>query len=212
MNYESDYVMRMLHFLRLLAQHLAGLSDAQQLSAGDDGLEEALRKLTGLSFATVDSLPPAQLAELFSRQGDGDARLYAAAEILRLRAELHGRLGFAGDAQAMERKAFRLFLRIQDVPEELAESLYVTLKAQYRRAGDGLADAELRLLAGLYEKGGYYADAEDMYCLQGEYGVTLDFYARMQAMSDAALERGGLPRAEVEEGVARIRRILAGPK
>jgi hypothetical protein len=63
-----------------------------------------------------------------------------------------------------------------------------------------------------YERNGEFAKAEDALCamLEAEPGNDLIlefgtmFYRRLLVQSDAALARGNLPRAEVEEGLKEL--------
>lgn len=57
-----------------------------------------------------------------------------------------------------------------------------------------------------HERQGIYADAEDvLYELLDEHAITgkegRSFYARLEQLEDVALERGGLPRSELREGL-----------
>lgn len=203
MHYENDYIMRMLNFIKMLLEYLAGLTDAQQLEQGQDRIEKLLTSLTGLGWNQVDSLDAEQLARMMGERGEGPGRCFAIAQLLCMRADLQERLGLADHVEEWRRKALSLCLRISP-PAELADPLYVMLQSLGKRFFASLDEWEYLLLGQVYAQAGYYADAEDALCAQSDPYATYAFYQRLLQCTDEELSRGNLPREEVLQGLARI--------
>lgn len=206
MRYESDYIMRMIQLFRLLLEHLAGITEPEKLSLGEAEIENALQIITGLGWSEVEYLSEEQLSEMLGTQGEGPLRLSALARLLCIRADFHERLGKQEHCRAFRRRALRLYLAADCPPEALRDS-YAALRDLGRRFLPELSDEECRKLGRLYERAGYYADAEDAFCAQAAHEQAQAFYERLLCLDDGELARGGLPRGEVAQGLARIARL-----
>ncbi len=201
MYYQSDTVMRMIESLGQLLRRLLGLTEEQRLEEAAHLLRDAMHRLTGVELSVARALPAERLFYLI---GTGEpARTLAAARVMCMQADLDDGLLCPEEGAALRQKALEVYLRLG--PEGGG---YVVEHVEVLR-GRGIP-ADPHLLMQFYESVGSFARAEDALDAALTAG-TLDeqdaraFYARLLALSDGTLVRGGLPRGEVLEGMDRFR-------
>ena len=208
------------YILRLIEQMAAVLRRVRQLllrGQYDEALTEVRTAALsiGVDLGNVLDLTDDALLALVAR---GEPRLdpERAATIGRLLAvegEIHEGRGDPRTSYYVRRQALRL----------LIEGWLAGDAATRRAAGEdipplldalapyALPDVTVRRLVEYHEMAGEFARAEDaLFDLadQGDEGALdlgLAFYARLRSRSDDELERGNLPRAEIEEGEAELR-------
>lgn len=209
-SYSQDYIKRMLEQLGEVWAEVVG-----QLTRGEDAaalerIEQAYRDLVHLDRDLVHKTGEdfLILAVTVGKVGDVD-RSIALCDLLRLEAQIHARAGDEEMQQACLTKALNVLLeaalRLSHGSSQLHTERIDALLAE-ARAFDVGASTLWRTFV-YHEQRGAYASAEDaIYELidvdPDVYGPEAhEFYLRLAALPDHALERGGLTRAEVEEGL-----------
>ncbi len=204
-NYENDYILRMIHLLRLLFEHLLGQTDAQRREEGEQAVREAMAQLTGITPEAALSLPIEQVAELLGEGGEGAARRYAMAEILRARGDWLGRFSLERDAGESSLRALQMMLRAGAVSKELLKEAYPPYRDLFMRFFPRLAPGDYACAGYFFETLEDYACAEDAYCALDTPKDAEAFYLRLLATRPEKVEAGGLTPEEVRQGLARIR-------
>lgn len=212
-SYSQDYIKRMLEQLGELWAEVVG-----QLTRGDDAaalerIEQAYRDLVHLDRDLVHKTGEdfLILAVTVGKVGDID-RSIALCDLLRLEAQVHERTGDEATRQQCLLKALNIVLeaalRLSHGTSQLHVERIDALLEEARTCD--LSVATLWRIFTYHEMRGRFDKAEDaVYEL-----IELDpdtyseqaheFYARLMLLPDHELERGGLTRAEVEEGIEGI--------
>jgi tetratricopeptide (TPR) repeat protein len=205
--YESDYIMRMIHLLRQLMEVLMGTTEPQQRDAGLRAIADTMARLTGITPDAALSLTPVQLSALLGDDGDGLARRYAVAELLRMQGELYERFGQPLDAERSLRKALMMIFQTVGVPEELLRQSYPHAYRLFSLFFANMDEDEYAAAGGYFDALCAWERAEDAYCAKEDTAAARACYLRLLEQDEATLEAGGLTRAEVLEGYERILRI-----
>ena len=219
-----DYILRMIEeCLRALAR-IRSLKQAQRWDEASVELEAEFKKLVGDGAQTVARLSETELLARLMQDGPTHVLREKTLILTTLLAEA-GDMAAAADrfeeSQQCYLKALHLLLDalargegvecpefvpkvamlVAGLSPPLPLRTHALLMQHYERAGD-FAKAEDALFALL--------DAEPANDAMVEFG--LEFYHRLLAQSDASLNHGNLPRAEVEEGLKELqgRRRRAG--
>ena len=216
--FEKDYLMRMIQqFVRFIARVLFKIRNAQFEDARID-LSTAAQKYIGINFDLLLSMSNQAFLDMFSHDGQLDIqRCYIAACLLYLAGKSRDEEGISGSRLLFERsldlllRCFPEFDRanqadIGDQIDDLSDIL----------SDHGLSADFLRRLINYQETRSRYSRAED--CLfqlieldpraAREEGEA--FYNRLLSKSDDDLERGGLPREEIREGLRELRMKTTG--
>jgi hypothetical protein len=213
---KDDLLLRTIEGLARTLAWLAGrVDDDMAATQVQEGLERIYREHLGVGGDTIRRLSSDQLVEVLSSTGDleGD-RAFVLAALLEVDAATPGtdvaeRAGLRVRALDLYAEAGAVRVGQVDLPErvrrlraalleyQLPNATYARL-LRYVAADDRLAEAEDLLFEWLEESG---PCAEVI-----ETGRA--FYGRLLAASDAALERGDLPRDEVLEGQALFERSV----
>jgi hypothetical protein len=209
----SDYLLRLVQQLARVIARLMELRGARRYDEGLALLDETTRQFFGvdLRLATMLALPDL-LALLRDKHGSTARSAELLAEILLHDAELRRDSGDAGRAAAALQRGAALVLSAADRPDVTPDEIRQAsqLAGQLRRAGAASLGAEdVRRMAELHERALDYGAAEDALFLlrtrrEAEPDATTRsraFYERLLARTDEELERGGLPRDEVREGL-----------
>ncbi len=193
------------------------LKKARRFDEAELAITEAARNLVGLDIDTLLALPIDQIVTLFSPGGSLDTgKCLVVAELLYEEGEVK-------DLQGDERTAYRSRIRSLGLLLEVSgrEDLARIPDAEgYLRKIEALARALAtfapapdiqRKLIQHHERRGNFADAEDTLFELIEAGHEeivvpgIELYERLLVKSDEELERGKLPRSEVEEGLSQLR-------
>ena len=194
------------------------LKDRAQFDEALAELDRAYRANTGSGGDIIHLLPSEQLIDLLGSSGTVDAeKCLIIAELLRVEAEVLE----ARDAQvspALLLKSLDLLLEALLAEDTLLPDYTARVEALEEKLEDySLPPGTERRLFEFHALRGAYAEAEDR--LFGLFERTRDpellargrrFYGALLAQSDEALERGGLPRGEVEEGLAALEKRGGG--
>lgn len=207
--HERDYLMRLISQTTVALGRLMGLKEQKKhdeaMELIDEFLSREMRMRTRLALGLSDE----DLLQMLSIGGVPNLESVAIlAAFLQEEGDLLYATGKPGDAIPRYEKALRLLvhalreggpvkgLRMEERIRELAARL-----APYE-----IASETKRSVWSWHESQGHYADAENMlYELYEDQAVTSkegrSFYERMERLDDGALERGGLPRSELREGI-----------
>ena len=208
----KGHLERQIEALGMVLAKLLGLKQTNDVAGAQAVIRDACRQLAGMNLDTVNSLNDEALLGLFTAGGALDAgKSVVVATLLGEQAELHEAQGRTAQAHAADRKALMLFaeaLLYEDslrTPEHQAR-----IDALAARLPDDALPASLQhRLFRYHEATGNYARAEDtLFALRERIDddsirqEAAAFYRRLLALPDDALSAGGLPRDEVEEGLA----------
>lgn len=215
--FKRDYLMRQFDMMALVILRMAGLLNEKKPDAALAVIDEELERLTGFDSHTLGHLTNHEIVtgqRVGETAAESRARQIVLATLLARAGEIHDLRGSEDDHYHCTLAALDLLISLPaaddllDLPAETptVDGL-VGVLAEY-----GLPpDTHLRLFR-YYEESGQYAAAEDLLFEMldaepdseevREFGV--NFFHRLLAQPDAALEDGNLPRAEVEAGLAEL--------
>lgn len=219
--YSSDYIKRMIEQLGQFWAQLLEMIERGDTDSALDQINEKYREYFGVDSSFLAEAPEDYLllTTTVGRVGDVDKALLLT-DLLTLEGEALEHKGDYEQSAARFTKALNLIsesaLRLGHTPtSDVVERVD---ELQSKLADDDLPMPTLDRLFRFYEKTRRYADAEDMlFEMLGfadeeddvefadsiaEKGVA--FYRRLQSLTDAELERGGLPRDEVEAGLQEL--------
>jgi hypothetical protein len=213
-DYIVDWIKR---YVQILAQ-IAGLVKTEQYELALRSIEGALQTLLDLGPDSVLALSEGQIMARLSMGGP--------TQIVRdkcvVLAALLEQLGNVGAAQNRRSESVGCYLkalhillglRLGEEPQPLPDYAPRIEDLAARLKEETLPGRTYAALTLYYESQGAFATAEDaLYALlEAEPGnpnaieIGIAFYERLRSRSDAELDAGRLPRAEVEEGLAKIR-------
>lgn len=214
-----DYILRMIEEFAHALRRIHGLKRGERWCEAGVALDEEFNKLAGAGAQAIARMSE---VELFAAIVRGEATSAVRDKTLLLTALLHEaaevaiKEGRVEEGRECHLKALHLLLDVlarEDVFEwpEFVPGIEAHVLA--------LQDAPLpertnALLMQHYERAGDYAKTEDAFhaLLDADPGnpavveFGLAFYQRLAAQSDETLAAANLPRAEVEEGMAGLRR------
>jgi hypothetical protein len=214
-----DYILRMIEeFVRALAR-IESLKHERRWSEAETNLDDELKRLVGTDRAGLESLNDTALLARILRAGDFNAQRAQALMVARLLSEAADVTEEQSEAAQVETdragllrlRALKLMLNVALRSEGLDWPDFVPtidIVAARFKTGELPLDTQ-GLLMQHFERTGQYAKAEDSLWAALEFApdnpillqLGISFYRRLLAKSDAALEAGNLPRAEVQSGL-----------
>jgi tetratricopeptide (TPR) repeat protein len=207
---KDDFLTRLQAQLFETLEQVRALEAAGHLDEALVALHEAQRSIVGLDHALLHRLPSADLLRLLGPSGFPDVeRCLQCAELLAAEFEVRAAQGDADPAQA--HKALDLYLNALAAEPGFAPHLHARLTALSQALAYAVPSAAQRGLAEVYVRAGRFDEAENWLYRWAETEPEAAraraevFYRELLGLDDAALEDGGLPRAEVEEGLASVR-------
>ncbi|GMR24429.1 MAG: DUF6483 family protein [Acidobacteriota bacterium] len=215
--FQRDYILRLVEQLAKTVGAVLTLKKANRFEEAERAIGEAAKNLVGLDIATLLALPVDQILTLFSPGGSLDAgKCIVVAELLYEHGEIKSLQGEEETAYHSRIRALSLLLEVSG-----RESLErIPDAARYLRRIEALIEAlsayptlptVQKKLVFHHERQGHFADAEDVLFELVDAGhedfinAGIELYQRLLAKSDDELERGELPREEVEEGLSQLR-------
>ncbi|HEX7021908.1 MAG TPA: DUF6483 family protein [Trueperaceae bacterium] len=211
---KDDFLTRMVEKMAETVAAILTLNRQGDVAGARELLDQAYREQTGSEAQLLHLLPSEQLLDLLSSAGALDVeKTLIIAELLQLDGDVR--------AEAGESAPSPLALKSLDLSVEAllaAPDLLVRLadKVDGRigtLSGYALPPATQRRLFEYYALAGQYARAEDQLFELLEVAPTGElvargrrFYHALGGLSDEALAAGGLPRAELEEGMHSLER------
>lgn len=208
----TDFIMRLIELLGVFAARVLRRIEKGDLEGAGNEIEAVAKETIGLPMAVLENTPPDDLISLFSsRVGTDYPRLWSAGILLSVQGDLMFREGNEIAARFRWTQAMRLFLEVTGSPDKDIEG----------RSSDGVAELENKLdrddlpaelhlrLAAHHERLGHLALAENHWFDGTEESgerdaIRLGFYGRIASLPDDVLEKGGVTRREIEEGMAEL--------
>jgi hypothetical protein len=198
---------------------LLHLRQAGRTTEAIQQIEDAYGRFTGLSATLVHAISEDDLIQLLRARGGVDPdRAWALAELMREEAIAYDELGNEAEGTPRFLKSLRLYLEVLDVIEELPGLLNVNgLEEVAERVADFDLTPTTRLKLIEYYTATARFDRAENYVLwwvesSGESSEAVEdavtFYDELRGKPDGELEQGGLPREEVDQGLARMLAIL----
>jgi hypothetical protein len=209
----KGYLNRQIEALAMTLARLMGLKENGEPGQYAAALRSASRELSGLDLEMVASLTDESLLSLLTSDGELDmARCVILAALLTRQGEIHEAEGRSGPALARYRKSLTLLTEALSQEEALRTHEFTTQAEDLitRLSDQPLPPALLHRLLRYHEGVGSFARAEDgLYTLRemaypGIKDESTAFYQRLLSLTDDELDRGGLPRDEVEEALAEL--------
>jgi hypothetical protein len=215
----QDYIMRMIEQMTGFLMRVVMLRKSGKPQEAVEQISEAYGRLTGVDGSLVHALSEEDLIRLLRARGTLDPqRALALAELLR--EEGHAFDDLDQPAQAVPRylKALRLYLEMLPDLEELPSGYDPAALDELLERLDpaDLPVMTFELLLHHFESIGQFDEAENVLldhidANEGDLDAVAfgqDFYRRLLLQPDGALEAGGLPRAEVEDGFTQMTSLL----
>lgn len=218
--FQRDYILRLVEQLAKTLVGIVALRKARRLQEAGTALTEAAKNFVGLDVETLLALPVEQIVTLLSPGGVLDpAKAIVVAELLAEKGELSALEEEEAVAYRARLRALGLLLELSAreglarVPDadRLREKIDDLSTAIGGYGYDLVPEIETRRIKH-YEREGHYAAADDTIfeLVEAGHPEILDeavaFYERLLEKSDDELRRGQLPRDEVEESLAELRR------
>lgn len=208
--FQRDYLMRMIEQITEALGEVMQLRKERKQEEGLELLDDMLERQFGLSGKLIRSLSDDDLLKLMSANGVVQVdNLQAIAVTFKEQAELHEELGHEDESYELNVKALQLFMRLTLLG---APASIVNPADEARKLMDKLGEYELpvymkRLQTEWHESEGEYDQAENlMYELLDDGHIEKEemasFYRRLLLYEDGRLEEGGLPRNEIQSGLA----------
>ncbi|KKO53026.1 DUF6483 family protein [Paenibacillus sp. DMB20] len=215
--FRKDYLLRLVEEMTQLIAKVYGLKQQRKVTEALWEIDELLTRQFGLNSKLLRSLSAPDIVRLFRTAGVLEAdKLQNAARLMEEEARIHLDSERRDEGLILMAKALHLYLtaslndanpNLWDLPRRIDDT-----------AGDlrsfRLPEETERLLLVYFERAGRYAEAENSLFRLLEQDV-LDlregslFYERLLNVPPDELERGGLPLAEVHEGIAELERRFA---
>ncbi|MDR0929517.1 MAG: DUF6483 family protein [Oscillospiraceae bacterium] len=201
MYFQKDYVLRMIEMLGELVRRIGEMT--READARGE-VNEIAERACGLPIGLLIAADAASLPEML-----GEAQRYLAGQLLLIHLEIEARKAPEEDLAPIRAQALSVFATLTE-PDYLLPAADAAARLLPEMA-DQLPLETLVSVAGLLERAGLYAPAEDAHFAALERGGAIqpatEFYARLALLPDAALVQGGLPRAELAEGLEALQQF-----
>lgn len=209
-----DYFMRMIHQLAQVIAKVLKLSEVKQYNEALEEIQLSAKQLLGMELRLLTSLSDTEIIRLLSVGDRFDVeKCVVTAELLRLIGEVKERQvdengKFNCFATSLSLYLELLFRETETLPKEYFDEIDVLIG---KLSCYELSSALSQKLFRFYGIVGRYGAAEDvLFDLvqnNAEFGLEgVKFYERLRTKSDDELERGNLPRHELEAGFAELLR------
>ncbi len=204
-----DYFLRAVQDMTQALARVLFLKQREEYTQAMQEIGAALRKLRAAPADDTKELSLEDWLELCRRHEDAaSGLLLGLADLLREQGELFSMQSRGAEAQAARVVALGLFIEALLRGETfVSKELMFKVEELIAQCAAGPMPASLRVrLARYYEARGRFGAVEDVlfdWRDSGEPGAVEaggEFFDRLRDKTDAELEQGGLPRAEVEEG------------
>ncbi|RCW44310.1 DUF6483 family protein [Paenibacillus prosopidis] len=210
--FQRDYFMRMIEQMTEAVGQILNLRRDRKHEEALLVIDDLLDKRFRLSSKLIRSLSDEDLMKVMTTNGMLETdHLQAIAILMKQEAELQDELGREDEGFAAYVKSLQLFMRLSIAR---AEPTIVEPREQVEELLEQLRPYELptqtkRLLMEWHEAEGRYDLAENvMHELLEDNALwaaeAADIYRRMLLLTDERLEAGGLPREEIEQGLAEL--------
>jgi tetratricopeptide (TPR) repeat protein len=212
--FQRDYMMRMIQQMTEAIAAVIGLRQRKEHQEALEAIDELLDRKLRLKASLVHALSEEDLIAMLTTNGVADTvSLQAIARLLREAGDIHDERGEESAALARWTKALGLNLHLSLIGAEpvIADPDKEAAALLGRLAAFELSSRVKRLLVSWHEQHGRFDQAENwLHELLEDGDAQQDeaaaFYNRLLLASDEQLAAGGLPRAEVESGLADLLR------
>ncbi len=219
----QDYIMRQIHLLVQVLLHLMRLRRAGQYEQARAEIDQSLVQLFGVDSEALATLSEQALLDLLTMGESGAIardRCLVGAALLREAAAAYTAQGQAEQGAEFYLRALYLLLSALLLDERFSPPAYAPSVDELVEALEGyvLPPGTSLRLARYYERDGAFSRAEEVLldALDDNDGDAdllaegIAFYERLRRRSDAALDAGGLARAQVESGLAELQSEMRG--
>jgi hypothetical protein len=217
---QQDYLLRMIQELGSFVKGVLQLRRGGRNEQAIVQIQDAIGRFSGLSATLVHAISEDDLIQLLRSRGGVDPdRAWALAELLREEALAYDTLGNRAEATPRFLKSLRLYLEVLDSIEEMPDLLNVDgLEEVIEHVADlAMTPTTRRRVVGYLVDTHRYDRAENIVLWSiDDDAVTVEatedavgFYDGLLQIPAAELETGGLPREEVELGLANAEALLA---
>jgi hypothetical protein len=205
-----DYILRLVAEMVQILLRVVSLKHRREYDQALREVDAALRKVGG---GQADAAPTQTVEDWIAlcrkHELAASGLMVPVADLLREQGEIHALLGRPAESGRARRLALGLLLEaILGGETFITADLLDKVEELIEATRDLSPSAEIsRRLAQYFESRGHHAKAEDAVFAWLETGDPKArsegraFYERILKLDDAALERGGLPRAEAEQGM-----------
>ncbi|MFD1954160.1 DUF6483 family protein [Paenibacillus thailandensis] len=208
--FQRDYLMRMIEQMTEAIGQVMQLRKERKQEEALQLLDDLLDRQFGLSARLLRSLSDEDLVKMMTQNGIVQAdSLQAIAVMFKQQSEMQEELGRDDESYELGLKALRLFMRLTllGAPATVADSAGEARQLLAKLNAYELPEDTKLLQAEWHEAEGEYDLAENiLYELYEDGYITTEhleqFYRRLLLYGDDKLEAGGLPREEVETGLA----------
>lgn len=220
--FQRDYILRLVEQLAKTLGAVLTLKRAKRFEEAGRVIAEAAKNFVGLQIETLLALPVDQIVALFNPSGSLDAgRCLVVAELLYEAGEVGSLKGDEETAYHCRVRSLGLLLEVSGresldrIPDSQRYLSKIETLTDALSTHGQIFDIQKRLV-GHYERQGDFANAEDVLFElidAGHHEVIapgIGLYRRLLTKSDEELERGKLPREEVEDGLAQLKARAGG--
>ncbi|MEC0243757.1 DUF6483 family protein [Paenibacillus dokdonensis] len=216
--FRKDYILQMVEDMVEMVGKVFGLKQQKKYAEALWEIDDLLSKNFRMNSKLLNSLSVEDMIDMFRLGGAIEAdKLQSIARLLEEEGGVYLDMGHKDEGLTRLMKSLHLYLyadlhgadhSMLKLPERVTD-----LKEQLK--GYRLPAKTDKLLLGYEEEQGHYDEAENaLFRLLDQHEMTeeegLTFYQRLLMRSDDELKAGGLPRAEVEEGVEELQRKVKG--
>jgi hypothetical protein len=218
----TDYILRLLQQLAQLLARVMGLRRSGKHEDAIALLDEGCTQIFGFDTRVAVAIGTADLLALLKdKYGSTLRSSLVLAELLASVGATRVEQGSSEGGALVFRRALSLVLAAVQSSEASADDVDAAsrLTDELRRSiGDSrIPIDELAIAARLHERAGAFASAEDAHFVlvrrasSNARAETRAFYERLLARPEDELERGGLPREEVQEGLRALAATMERP-
>jgi hypothetical protein len=211
----EDYFLRMINQLANVLASVLGLMKVRRYDEAVEGVEASSKQLLGMDLRFLTSLTDSEFVRLLSLGDRFDVeKCVVVAELLRIVGDIRQQQGRERDGSRCHATALSLFLELLRheagiLPQEYCEK--IEKLAESLPSAELSADVRKKLFL-YYESVGRFEKAENLLFGIVEQDVSfmddgLRFYGRLRMRSDEELERGNLPRNEIESSVMTLTKL-----
>ncbi|HTY35557.1 MAG TPA: DUF6483 family protein [Bacteroidota bacterium] len=210
----SDYFLRMIHQLAQVIAKVLGLSLEKQYDAALDEVNRSSKQLLGMDLRMLTTLSDEEFVRLLTLGERFDVeKCVVLGELLRLVGEVKERGGDEGPAFRAYAASLSLFLELS-IRESgvLPRQYHDEIGMLIGKVSAYELPVQLKVkLFQYYESVGEFGRSENLLFELAEkdpafVGQGLQFYRRLQSKSDEELERGNLPRKEIDAGIQDLKK------
>ena len=214
--YTQDFIKRMLNQLVAALQMIIGLKAAGQYGQALQAIDQALEQLLGLKADLIKRLDDQTILNSLAQNRNLDTdRLLILADLFKEEGDILAALKRPNESFSSHLRAVNFYIEValSVGPEELPDPDEKLLDLFHHMEKFQLPPQTLYGLFAYFEKSGRFARAasilgrlaDDPSLREEAQQEFQEYYHRLLEKSDADLERGDFPRAEIERRLASLR-------